>query len=82
MLRTLVVALLLANVAFFAWTQGWLDAMVGATAHAEREPQRLGQQVRPEAVRLLLQAGQDRQLQPFGDDRVVFVLRVVDERVQ
>ena len=53
MLRTLVVALLLANVAFFAWTQGWLDAVVGAAAHAEREPQRLAQQVRPEAVRLL-----------------------------
>ena len=53
MLRTLVVALLLANAAFFAWTQGWLDAVMGAAAHAEREPQRLGQQVRPEAVRLL-----------------------------
>jgi hypothetical protein len=53
MLRTLVIALLLANAAFFAWTQGWLDAVVGAPAHADREPQRLGQQVRPEAVRLL-----------------------------
>ena len=53
MLRTLVIALLLANAAFLAWTQGWLDAVVGAPAHTEREPQRLGQQVRPEAVRLL-----------------------------
>lgn len=53
MLRTLVIALLLANAAFFAWTQGWLDGVVGAATHAEREPQRLGQQVRPEAVRLL-----------------------------
>ncbi len=53
MLRTLVVALLLANAAFFAWTQGWLDGVVGVAARAEREPQRLGQQVRPEAVRLL-----------------------------
>ena len=53
MLRTLVIALLLANAAFFAWTQGWLDTVVGAATHAEREPQRLGQQVRPEAVRLL-----------------------------
>ena len=53
MLRTLVIALLLANAAFFAWTQGWLDGVVGSSAHAEREPQRLAQQVRPEAVRLL-----------------------------
>ena len=53
MLRTLVIALLLANAAFFAWTQGWLDAVVGSAAHAEREPQRLAQQVHPEAVRLL-----------------------------
>ena len=53
MLRTLVIALLLANAAFFAWTQGWLDAVVDSAAHAEREPQRLGQQVHPEAVRLL-----------------------------
>lgn len=53
MLRTLVVALLLANAAFFAWTQGWLDAVVGTPAPAEHEPQRLGLQVRPEAVRLL-----------------------------
>ncbi len=53
MLRTLVLALLLANAAFFAWTQGWLDGVTGVTAHADREPQRLGQQVRPETVRLL-----------------------------
>jgi hypothetical protein len=53
MLRAVVVALLLANAAFFAWTQGWLDAVMGAPAHAEREPQRLSQQVRPEAVRVL-----------------------------
>ncbi len=46
MLRGLVLALLLANLAFFAWTRG-------QTVRAEREPDRQPQQVRPDAVRLL-----------------------------
>jgi hypothetical protein len=49
MLRLLVVLLVLANVGLLAWTQGWL----GTPGQAEREPQRLAQQVRPEAVHLL-----------------------------
>jgi hypothetical protein len=49
MLRLLVVILVLVNAGLLAWTQGWL----GAPGHAEREPQRLAQQVRPEAVHLL-----------------------------
>ena len=52
MLRLLVLALLLANAAFFAWSQGLLLAWnLGPSQQAE--PQRLRQQVRPEAVRLL-----------------------------
>ena len=53
MLRALVVALLLANVAFFAWTQGWLDSVTGVRAIGDREPERLARQVRPETVRIL-----------------------------
>ena len=53
MLRALVVVLLLANLTFFAWTQGWLDAVVGARAIGDREPERLLRQVRPETVRIL-----------------------------
>jgi len=53
MLRALVVILLLANVGFFAWTQGWLDSVVGARAAGDRDTQRLARQVRPEAVRVL-----------------------------
>lgn len=53
MLRALVVLLLLANLAFFAWTLGWLDGVVGARASGDREPERLQRQVRPEAVRIL-----------------------------
>jgi hypothetical protein len=49
MLRALVLVLVLANVVFFAWARGWL----GTSAHDEREPRRLEQQVRPGAVRVL-----------------------------
>jgi hypothetical protein len=53
MLRGLVILLLLANFAFFAWTQGWLDTVVGTRAIGDREPERLARQVRPELVRIL-----------------------------
>ena len=50
MLRGLVLLLLLANALFFAWARGWLGP---APHHAEREPERLAAQVRPEALKLL-----------------------------
>jgi hypothetical protein len=53
MLRALIVALLLANLAFFAWTQGWLDSVVGVRSIGDREPERLLRQVRPELIRIL-----------------------------
>ena len=53
MLRALVVALLVANLAFFAWSQGWLDAVVGVRARGDREPERLANQVRPESIVIL-----------------------------
>lgn len=53
MLRTLVALLVLANLLFFAWTQGWIDGVSGARATGHREPERLGQQVRPDVVRIL-----------------------------
>jgi hypothetical protein len=52
-LRTLVALLLAANLGFYAWTQGWLDPLVGASSQGEREPERLQHQVHPERVRLL-----------------------------
>jgi hypothetical protein len=53
MLRLLVMLLLLANVAFYAWTQGMLDNLVGVRAQGDREPDRLNRQVRPETIRVL-----------------------------
>jgi hypothetical protein len=44
--------LLLANAAYFAWTRGLLAAYGFAPA-AQSEPQRLTQQLRPEALRIL-----------------------------
>jgi hypothetical protein len=53
MLRLLVVALLLANLVFYAWTQGKLDNVVGMRAHGDREPDRLSRQIKPETIRVL-----------------------------
>jgi hypothetical protein len=52
-MRFIVAALLIANLAFYAWTQGWLDDVVGVRADSEREPERLARQVHPELIRSL-----------------------------
>lgn len=52
MLRLLVLLLLLANGAYFAWAQGYLQPW-GMGPLQQSEPQRLEQQIRPEAVRVL-----------------------------
>ncbi len=53
MLRLVLLALILANLGFYSWSQGWLDAVVGARAIGDREPERLARQVRPETVVIL-----------------------------
>ena len=53
MLRGLLLVLLLANLAFFVWSQGGFGAAGGAAAGSEHEPERLARQVHPEAVQLL-----------------------------
>lgn len=50
MLRAFVLALLIANITFFAWTQGWLGAAHSQTA--DREPDRLQRQVNAEHVKV------------------------------
>ncbi|HEY0825681.1 MAG TPA: SPOR domain-containing protein [Ramlibacter sp.] len=52
MLRLIVLLLLLANAGFFAWSQGLLQPW-GLGPAQQSEPQRLQQQVRPDAVRVL-----------------------------
>lgn len=52
MLRLVVLLLLLANGGYFAWSQGLLRSW-GLAPVQQAEPQRLQQQIRPEALRLL-----------------------------
>ncbi len=52
MLRLLVLALVLANAGYWAWSQGLLAAY-GVAPAVQSEPQRLATQIRPEAIRLL-----------------------------
>jgi hypothetical protein len=52
MLRFFVLLLLLANGAYFAWSQGYLSSLGFAPAQ-QSEPQRLSAQIKPEAIRLL-----------------------------
>jgi len=51
--RILLIALVLANGLYFAWSQGAL-AVFGLlpASYSEREPQRLAQQVRPNALQI------------------------------
>lgn len=53
MLRKLVLLLVLANIVFFAWTQGAFDELLPVKSTGDREPERLARQVRPELVRLM-----------------------------
>lgn len=50
MLRRFVFLLVLANLLFLAFTQGWLEGLTGLRPHPERDPERLSRQVRPELV--------------------------------
>lgn len=52
MRRALVGLLLLLNVLYWSWAQGWL-LPYGFGPAPQREPQRLAQQIRPEAITLL-----------------------------
>jgi hypothetical protein len=53
MLRWSVLALALANLLFWAWSQGWLGPLMGYSPLDDRDPSRLAQQVQPEVVRVL-----------------------------
>lgn len=53
MLRSLVLALLIVNLGFFAWTHGLLRAWVGLPPEGQREPQRLNAQLHAERIEVL-----------------------------
>ncbi len=56
MLRSLVLILLIVNAAFFAWSQGWLNQIVGVQPDAQHEPQRLNKQIHADKI-VVLAAG-------------------------
>jgi hypothetical protein len=68
MLRGLVLFLLIANLAFYAWTQGHLTRVLGVDPIGDREPERVRQQVHPEAVQVVVpaQTGQTGQAGSTG----------------
>jgi len=53
MLRLFVLVLVLANIGFYAWTQGMLDGVIGARPTGDREPERMARQVNPDGVRVV-----------------------------
>jgi hypothetical protein len=52
-MRIVVALLVVANLVFWAWSQGWLDGTSGGRASGQREPDRLARQVNPERMRIL-----------------------------
>lgn len=52
MLRLLILLLLLLNLSYLAWNEGWL-LVYGWGPTPQREPQRLAQQIHPEAIVVL-----------------------------
>jgi hypothetical protein len=53
MVRLAVAVLLIANLGFFAWTQGWLAGWISASPIGERDPGRIAQQVNPSSINVL-----------------------------
>jgi hypothetical protein len=53
MLRWFVLALAAANLAYWAWSAGWLLGPLGWGPTPQREPGRLAQQIEPQALRVL-----------------------------
>lgn len=53
MLRSLVLILLLVNAGFYAWSQGWLNSVVGTQPDAQHEPHRLQRQIHADQIVVL-----------------------------
>lgn len=53
MLRALIILLLLANLAFWAWHHEDVAQALNLPRHSDREPERLARQINPQGVRLL-----------------------------
>ncbi len=79
MARTLVWMLLLLNALYWSWAQGWL-LPYGFGPLSQREPQRLAQQILPEAITLVTQA--EARLKPMAaapEDALCLQTGLLDE---
>ncbi len=65
-MRGLLIALVVANLLVLAWS---FDALPGVSRHREREPERLRQQVRPDAVQLITPTAASAALQAAAAQR-------------
>lgn len=72
MVRVLVLLLVLANAAYFAWTRGALKPW-GMAPATPSEPQRAQNQIEPEAVRLLAAASTPRASAPLAAESLAAV---------
>ena len=52
-LARLALLLLVANLLFLAWSQGWLAGVTGWRAHSDREPERAARQFQPHLLRIV-----------------------------
>jgi hypothetical protein len=53
-LRLLLALMVVANLLFLAWSQGALDRIIGVSSLGDREPERMGREVNPDAVNVIL----------------------------
>jgi hypothetical protein len=61
-LKKLVLLLLIANLGYFGYSQGWLRALTGEES-SQREPSRLAKQINPEAIQIKLIADPNPQVE-------------------
>ncbi len=78
MLRLLVLVLLLLNTGYFAWAQGWFLPL-GWGPTVQREPQRLKQQVRPEALVVLAKQESTAKAEAAAANTVCLQSALLDE---
>jgi len=57
MLRPIVLLLLVLNLGFLAWSQGWVERLGGTPAQTGREPDRLKRQVAPDSIKVVPATG-------------------------
>ena len=81
MLRMLALALLLANIGYFVWGQGLLAAY-GLKPARQGEPERLAQQIRPEALQLISPVAPVAPIAPVAPVAPVAVPAPVEVAVQ